>query len=447
MQYDYMIYPKQFRAAKIPVEHNYCFFLMPFNERFDSVYGSIKESLSKINVLCNRADELSGSKPIINKILIEILRAQYVIVDLTDCNPNVFYELGIAHTFKDSRSVLLLKQRNSKVPFDITHLQYREYDPNNLKQLSSIIKTFLADNQQYNDLYEALYLKSVISLKLENNDNFVEYLQSFFQDNILLITQLLNDQSNEVEEKAIEEVLNRYQNFIHKTIFNKQQELLPCVLKLYSELLISSSAFKVAENHVRFFLEDFFSPHNLTDTMIEEYKTNMAITIAKRSKLLPVVMPWIIDYFKRSKTATIDLNRYRLEAFLMTSDCDEVNRAIISSMRSKDCHIREHMADIIGEKHLVDAKEVLFRQLLSEENFYSATSIIEAIGKLGFIDGVQVIMEWLNENRSIIIERKIFFILRHAKIAIAKLDDTSEHLYNNSFNALYGQYLNDSIPL
>lgn len=442
-----MIYPKQFRSAKIPIERNYCFFLMPFNERFDSVYGSIKESLSKINVLCNRADELSGSKPIINKILVEILRAQYVIVDLTDCNPNVFYELGIAHTFKDSRSVLLLKQRNSKVPFDITHLQYREYDPNNLKQLSSVIKSFLLDNQQYNDLYEALYLKGIITPALESNDSFVEYLQSFFQDNIIVITQLLNNQSNEVEEKTIEAVLGQYQSFIHKTLFDRRQDVLSCVLRLYSEMLVSCSAYRIAEVHVKSFLEDFFSPHELTDVTIEEYKINMAITIATSNKLLSVVMPWIIDYFKKSKTASIDLNRYRLEAFLMTSDSEEVNRAIISSMRSRDCHIREHMADIIGEKRLFGAKEVLYRQLLSEENYYSATSIMEAIGKIGFIDGVSIIMQWLNENSNAIIERKMFFVLRHAKIAIAKLDDTPEHLYNNSFIVLYGKYLNESIPL
>ena len=58
--------------------------------------------------------------PIINKILVEILKAQFIIVDLSESNPNVFYELGIAHTFKDAQNIFLLKNRNSKVPFDIT---------------------------------------------------------------------------------------------------------------------------------------------------------------------------------------------------------------------------------------------------------------------------------------------------------------------------------------
>ena len=43
--YDYMIYPKQFRSAKIPVEKNRCFFLMPFHQSFDLIYGTVKDIL------------------------------------------------------------------------------------------------------------------------------------------------------------------------------------------------------------------------------------------------------------------------------------------------------------------------------------------------------------------------------------------------------------------
>ena len=83
MNYDYMVYPKQFRAAKIPIEKNRCFFLMPFSESFDLIYGTVKDNLMANGYVCNRVDEITGSKPIISKILIEILKAQYIIVDLT----------------------------------------------------------------------------------------------------------------------------------------------------------------------------------------------------------------------------------------------------------------------------------------------------------------------------------------------------------------------------
>ena len=97
---DYKIYPKQFINDKIPIEKNRCFMLMPFSPEFDFIYGTIKKDLNDNGLICNRADEIAGSKPILNKILTEILKSRYIIADLTAYNPNVFYELGIAHSFK-----------------------------------------------------------------------------------------------------------------------------------------------------------------------------------------------------------------------------------------------------------------------------------------------------------------------------------------------------------
>ncbi len=53
--------------------------LMPFSKEFDHIYGVIKNDLNDCGFICNRADEISGSKPILNKILTEILKSQYII--------------------------------------------------------------------------------------------------------------------------------------------------------------------------------------------------------------------------------------------------------------------------------------------------------------------------------------------------------------------------------
>ena len=68
---DYKIYPKQFINDKIPIEKNRCFMLMPFSPEFDYIYGTIKKDLNDNGLICNRADEIAGSKPILNKILTE----------------------------------------------------------------------------------------------------------------------------------------------------------------------------------------------------------------------------------------------------------------------------------------------------------------------------------------------------------------------------------------
>ena len=99
---------------------------MPFKKEYDYIYGTLKESLQNNGYIVNRADEIAGSKSIMNKILTEILRAQYIVVDLTGYNPNVFYELGISHSFKDAKNILLIRQKDEKIPFDISHLTYIE---------------------------------------------------------------------------------------------------------------------------------------------------------------------------------------------------------------------------------------------------------------------------------------------------------------------------------
>ena len=58
-----------------------------------------------------------------------------MIADLSVQNPNVFYEVGIAHTLE--KPVLLLSQSIEDVPFDLRHrrvLPY-EYSPIGCKRL------------------------------------------------------------------------------------------------------------------------------------------------------------------------------------------------------------------------------------------------------------------------------------------------------------------------
>lgn len=447
MQYDYMIYPKQFRSARIPIEKNTCFFLMPFHEQFDLVYGTVKDLLMSSGFICNRADELSRSTPVINKIITEILRAQYVIVDLTDCNPNVFYELGITHTFKDSQNVLLIKQKDSKVPFDITHLQYQEYSPANLKQLTGIIRNFISTNKYVSDFHESLNVRGIIGLIHDNHEIFLDYLQQHLADDIVTITSILNFQCKELDESVIECTMDRYQLLVHRALNEKRSDLLPGILRLYGELLISCSSYMVAETHVSFFLNGFFSQHSLSLVEVQDYQTNMAVALAEKKKLLTIVLPWIINYFTKSKAATIDLSRYKLEAFLMTTEYEEVNRAITNAVFSHDCHIREHMADIIGEKRLMMAKDALCRQLATEENYYTAVSIIEAIGKINYAEGLESIKQWLSEHQEDIVLSKMFSVFRHAYNAILRLDSSSDGVHRKEFSRQYGQYLTEDVPL
>ena len=440
---NYIIYPKQFRNAKIPVERNRCFILMPFDKIFDLVYGTIKYVLQDNGYICNRADEICGSKPIMNKILTEILKSQYIIADLTNLNPNVFYELGIAHTFKDAQNILLIKQKGFKCPFDITHLTYIEYDISNLKFLTSKILYFINENSSIISFQEALHLRGIINIIHENKEIFVDYLQNHFENELPIITNILNYEIKDTTPLYLEKLFKHFDMEINSLILNNEFSILEGVLKVYYELIVSSPFPAITDKVVISFLNNFFQSYTIDEKNVLSWQMDLALLLAGHQQKINIVMPWIINYFTRTKSTTIDLNRYKLEKFLMLTSDIQINQIIEDAIFDDSCYIREHMADIIGEKKLYSAIPCLIKQLELEDNYYTAISIIEAIGKLKADSGIEAINQWLITHIDEIIKTKQFFVLKHARIAILKLDSTSNQQFITLFDEKYSQYLKD----
>jgi hypothetical protein len=94
------------------------FVLMPFAPEFDDVFEHvIRAPLSAEGCSVSRADEDRGSRNIMHDVLQGISTADLVIVDLTGTNPNVYYELGVAHAL--GKKTVLLTQDLEEVPFDL----------------------------------------------------------------------------------------------------------------------------------------------------------------------------------------------------------------------------------------------------------------------------------------------------------------------------------------
>jgi hypothetical protein len=123
------LYPKKFFAEYSElVEDRSVFILIPFSSDFEPIYKLIKQILEspEFNLSCYRSDEIYKPGPIIETILRGIASSQFVIADVTGRNPNVFYELGIAHTVKDF--CVILTQNIEDVPFDLRHLHCIIYE-------------------------------------------------------------------------------------------------------------------------------------------------------------------------------------------------------------------------------------------------------------------------------------------------------------------------------
>jgi hypothetical protein len=99
--------------------------MMPFDPRFDAVYTTIQAAAEASKMPCLRTDDIWENEAIIQDVVSLINRSRIVVCDCTGRNPNVFYEVGIAHTL--GRDVILIAQAEADIPFDLRHLRYVTY--------------------------------------------------------------------------------------------------------------------------------------------------------------------------------------------------------------------------------------------------------------------------------------------------------------------------------
>ncbi|HEX3129035.1 MAG TPA: hypothetical protein VH394_17005, partial [Thermoanaerobaculia bacterium] len=107
-----------------------CFVLMPFAEEYKEVYEhAIAPAADAAGFDCHRADHASGPSAIISDIIKDIFAADVVIADVSGSNPNVFYELGIAHTI-DNKTLVICEKTDQKLPFDLASYRITFYRRN-----------------------------------------------------------------------------------------------------------------------------------------------------------------------------------------------------------------------------------------------------------------------------------------------------------------------------
>lgn len=99
-----------------------CFVLMPFSDNMKEVYDkAIKPACDKAGFDSLRVDELKGAFNINRKIIEYIFNSDAIIADLTKWNPNVFYEMGVAHAI--GNKTIMIIQKKTKLPFDVSNYQ------------------------------------------------------------------------------------------------------------------------------------------------------------------------------------------------------------------------------------------------------------------------------------------------------------------------------------
>lgn len=95
-----------------------CFIVMPFGQEWSpAVHRLLVTACEVCGVRAVRGDDLFTPTDILEDIWQGINAADFVIADITGRNPNVLYELGIAHTL--AKPVLILSRDAGDIPIDL----------------------------------------------------------------------------------------------------------------------------------------------------------------------------------------------------------------------------------------------------------------------------------------------------------------------------------------
>lgn len=189
-----------------------CFFVSPIGaensetrKRADTVYKYIIEPVCKE---CGfepiRADKINEADTITQTIIGHLNNDEIVIADITEHNPNVFYEMGYRACTK--KAMINLKDKKENIPFDIAAIRAFEY---NLQDLYSV------------DEIKARITKTIESFNFAENDNSETTAEA--NDNLngsdnLKILPLLYDIQDRIEQ-------------LRKDITNKDTDTIQAIVK------------------------------------------------------------------------------------------------------------------------------------------------------------------------------------------------------------------------
>lgn len=125
----------------LKIDKNLVFVLTPFHPSEERTFAAIVEGFKNYGVRVVRGDETSIDGAILTHIIEQIVKARFVVANVSTRNPNVMYELGIAHAL--GKDVIMISNSKDEMPFDIKSkriLFYRDYDDLVAKLGSEVVR-------------------------------------------------------------------------------------------------------------------------------------------------------------------------------------------------------------------------------------------------------------------------------------------------------------------
>nr|WP_319537626.1 hypothetical protein [uncultured Methanospirillum sp.] len=228
-----------------------CFVISPIGSS-DSQIRSDSDKLLKYIItppvkefgyIIKRADELEKPGSITQQIIEMLLNADLVIADLTNHNPNVFYELAIRHATQ--KPYIQMIKEGQTIPFDVGDLRTIKYDFD-IEYGTNAINSLKSQINEINSANFKIYSPVTILLNPKDSSKSEDYTQYFMQEiNSKLNKLLTNASENEVirstNKITIRDLENQYFTMMDKCaiIDKKLEELYLAKNNLEAEIMYS----------------------------------------------------------------------------------------------------------------------------------------------------------------------------------------------------------------
>ena len=130
---------------EVKVKEKMVMCLMPFHKKFDKTKIAIAESCTKAGYRFRRSDDelLADNTDLRKNIVRMILEAQIIVAVLDGRNPNVFYEIGIAHSMGKLVLMVVNLNREENKHQEVDLLTNRLITYNNINELKAKLEKTL----------------------------------------------------------------------------------------------------------------------------------------------------------------------------------------------------------------------------------------------------------------------------------------------------------------
>lgn len=151
------------------IDRRLVFVLTPFHESHTETFNTIARVCNRYGFKCYRGDEEFVEGDIFPHLLKNIVQARLIIANIDGRNPNVFYELGIAHAV--DKPIILVSRSIQDVPFNLKSrsiILFEDQEDLVIKLKEALLKTLMRQEDLEDRTIE--YLEDKISVNLEMDE-------------------------------------------------------------------------------------------------------------------------------------------------------------------------------------------------------------------------------------------------------------------------------------